>query len=481
MKLYTVKLILSILLTVFVVGVSAQGFRSSYFLDGATFRHQMNPAFMGERNYVSIPVLGNMNIGVQGNVGLSDFIYKYDHPKYDLTTFLNSSVGREEFLDKLHTNNKINANINLTILSFGFHKWGGFNTFEIGLKSNTSINMPYELFNFMKTGMDKLEGSEYHIKDFAMRSNNYVELALGHARPVNDKLTVGGKLKILFGGANADAKFDRMDIKMSENEWVINAYGKVDASIKGGSFETRNPNEDGMREIKGFDVESPGIGGLGLGIDLGATYKLRDDLTLSAAVIDLGFISWKNSLRGYNNGTPYTFKGFTDIEIDPDKESPNYNGGDLEDQFDQMKDDLEDIVKFYDHGDGGRRGTMLATTINLGAEYIFPYYDKLSFGLLSSTRINKPYTWTEARLSANVSPIDWFQASVNYGISNFGSSLGWMLNFHPKGFNFFIGFDHMFTKITPQFVPVNNANMQVSLGFNITFGGAKKSTLALNR
>ena len=42
------------------LGVNAQeANRSGYFLDGYTFRHAINPAFAPERNYVSIPVLGN--------------------------------------------------------------------------------------------------------------------------------------------------------------------------------------------------------------------------------------------------------------------------------------------------------------------------------------------------------------------------------------------------------------------------------------
>ena len=30
--------------------------------------------------------------------------------------------------------------------------------------------------------------------------------------------------------------------------------------------------------------------------DLGAVYKLGDDWTLSASLLDLGFISWKNNM-----------------------------------------------------------------------------------------------------------------------------------------------------------------------------------------
>ena len=66
----TIKYILAACLAVSSLNVFAQGLRSAYFLDGFVYRHEMNPAFMGERNYVAIPIFGQINIGAQSNVGL---------------------------------------------------------------------------------------------------------------------------------------------------------------------------------------------------------------------------------------------------------------------------------------------------------------------------------------------------------------------------------------------------------------------------
>lgn len=441
---------------------SAQTLRSSYFLKGATYRHQLNPAFMGERNYISLPALGNVNLGTNSNVGLSDFIYKFDDPtgKYDLTTFMSSSVDRGEFLGKLKTNNQINTNIGLTLLSAGFYGMGGFNTIEVGLKSNTSFNLPYELFNFMKTGMDQ---EVYHIRDFSANTNNYLELALGHAHQVNDNLTIGAKLKLLVGAANVDTRIDQMDIALTGDKWEIMANGTLNTAVANGYYKTKADNPG---QINGFDYDSPGVAGLGGAIDLGATYQLGEHLTLSGAVLDLGFISWSNNLKGAtHNNEPFVFDGFSNIAVDPQEGDPN----DVDKQFDNIKDDLEDMTRFYDEGKSSRT-TRLATTINMGAEYKLPFYDKLSLGLLSTTRINKPYSWSEATVAANISPLKWFDASVNYSYSNFGSNLGWMLNFHPKGFTFFVGSDRMITEVTPQYIPVGNMNANLCFGFNITFG-----------
>lgn len=38
-----------------------------------------------------------------------------------------------------------------------------------------------------------------------------------------------------------------------------------------------------------------GIAGSGFGLDLGASYKVGDNLTVSASILDWGFLKWKES------------------------------------------------------------------------------------------------------------------------------------------------------------------------------------------
>ena len=96
-------------------------------------------------------------------------------------------------------------------------------------------------------------------------------------------------------------------------------------------------------------------------------------------------------------------------------------------------------------------------------------YDKLSFGFLSSTRINGKYSWSEGRFSANVSPLSWFEAGINYGITSYGSTMGWIVNFHPRVLSLFVGMDYIVGKVSKQYIPLNNMNMNLSFGLNVTF------------
>lgn len=449
--------------------------RSAYFTEGYVYRHQMNPAFASERNYVGMPILGNFNVGLQSNIGLSTFLYKT--PSGDLTTFLNESVSSNEFLDKLKDRNRLNLDLNLNIISFGFHKWGGFNTFDLSVKSGTRMNLPRGLFEFAKVGMQN-GYTEYNLEDLGIYTNNYAEIALGHSRQITDKLRVGAKVKFLLGIYNADFHANNMRLVLSDDKWMVSGDGEftsagiVDIPTK---MKTKNvTNEQGVvtgteqEEELDFDNIDTGdpIGGFGMAFDFGATYQLREDLELSMALLDLGWISYKNATQASMMMEPWEFDGFHDVPFDSDKAAP---GMSIEDQIDNLTDDLEDLFQMKAQGKG-RKAKALGATLNIGALYTLPYYDKLKFGFLESTRINGRYSWSEGRFSANVAPVKCFDASISYAISSFGSSFGWIANFHTRGFNLFLGSNHQFFKVTPQFIPAGRANMNFSIGINFPFG-----------
>lgn len=458
MKTSIRKTALSLLFASFAGGAMAQTLNSSYFMDGFAYRHELNPALVSD-SYVSIPVLGNINVGMQGNVGLENFLY--NTPSYGLTTFLNPEVGTQEFLDELNDNNKLQFSYDMSIFSMGFKAFGGFNTIGLNLRTQVGMNLPYGFFEFAKKGLQG-DNTYYTMDDLSIRALGYAELALGHAHRINKNLTIGAKLKLLFGGADMDATIEQMSVQTMADKWLIKASAEVNTSLKGATYTL-----DDAGKVDGIDVESPGLGGFGLGLDMGATYKFTEGtlegLTLSAALLDLGFISWSDNIVATNEGEEFVFNGFENVSLD------NNEGRELKDQFEVMGDDLEKLYSVRTDGKVAGRSTMLAATLNVGAEYALPAYDKLKFGLLSSTNFNGPFTWTEARVSANVNPTKWFGASVNYAYSTFGSSFGMLLNFHPKGFNFFIGTDHMIGEVNSQFIPLSS-NVNLSMGFNITLG-----------
>lgn len=462
--------------------VAQEATRAGYFLEGYNFRHELNPAFAPENNYVSIPVLANFGVGVASNIGVNTFIYKL--PDGQLTTFMNNSVGNDEFLNKLQKNNHLTANLNMTLLSCGFRAFKGYNTITLSTRAEMGANLPKDLFTFMKVGMTG-PSTSYNFENVRVRANAYAELALGHQHKITNELAIGAKVKFLFGLGNLDARIKTMDVHMGDDFWSVRAQGEMNVAAGSGLEVPTNqesgknldkPDEYNQINYDEIKYNNFSLAGFGLGFDLGATYDMHqfvDGLTLSAALTDLGFINWNNNHHAVTPDTNWSFEGFTNVALDSDQ--PDYEQNKLDEQIDNMFDDLKDCANFERAADSGSsHTTALAATLAIGAEYRMPFYKGLTGGFLFSQRMGGCFSWTEGRFYANVKPTSWFDCSVNYGAGTFGSSFGWMINFHPKGYTFFIGSDHQFFKVTPQMIPVGNANANLTLGMSVTFGAKTK-------
>ena len=455
------KKIIAFILCLISFSGMAQTLRSSYFLERMPYRYRLNPALINDYGYFSFPVLGNVAIGVNSNMALSKFLYPRGN---ELVTGLHPSIPADEFLGGLKNKNHLDLDIDMTLLSFGFFAFNGFNTFDISLKSQTSIYLPKDLFTFLKTGQGDGGPAEYDFGNIAAQSNNYVELALGHAHRLNERLTIGARLKVLVGAGNIDARIDRMQITMSDDIWKIRSYGYANLSVAGVTLE-----KDENGDISGFEYDTPGIAGFGGAVDLGATYKLMDNLTLSMALTDLGFIKWNENLRGVTPEGAFDFDGFKHLGAEDDENGNNA----FDDETDKIGDDLEALAKFKEDKAPSSRSTMLRTTLNIGAEYGI-LNNKISFGLLSSTRFSSIKIRTELMATANFRPAKWFMAAINGSVSNTGSSWGALINLCPRGINFFVGTDYVVSKFTPQYVPVNRPKLNLNFGINFPLGGDPK-------
>ena len=444
-----------------ILPTSAQELRTSYFMETSNYRHQMNPALL-DSPYVGL-LFSNINIGMTGNIGAKLFIFDTNGlpgytGNYRYTTFMDPNVDAKTFLNKLHDKNRFDLYLNYNLFSVGFKAWGGVNLLELNLRSNTNLTLPKGLFEFAKTAGEK---EHYEFGGLGMRTQNYMELALGHSRDINKQWRVGGKLKFLIGAAYADFTADNVTLDMTEDAWRIQSNAQMKASLLKSDVIHEDPSKnsaDGRPRVKELDNFGFSLPGFGMALDLGVTYKPIENLTLSAAITDLGFISWKNTHHASSQGD-YTFDGFNNIYIGSDKDQTE----DIDDQFDQIGDDLEEMFSVYD--DGTKTATQaLAATLNVGAEYKLPAYDKLKFGFLYTSRIHGKYSWHQGMLNVGVRPVKWFECNVNGAVTSTGVTAGGMLSLKAPHFNFYIAADRFFSKMGKQGVPLNSSNG------NITFG-----------
>ena len=448
----------------------AQQLNSAYFTNDYKFRHTMNPAFGNEQNYVSMPGFGNVNVSTMGNFGYEDVIF--DNPMFPstskdrLTTFMNPYISTADALKGFNSgDNKILGDVSITVLSAGFKGFGGYNTVELNARTSFGMSMPYELFEFAKNTGNRT----YNIGNISANGQAFAELAFGHSRQINEKLRVGAKVKLLFGAGRGDVNIDNVKADLAaDDKWTVSGHAKSEVSVKGFTYKTEEKEykEEGRgtyQYVNDVDVDGAGLGGFGLAFDLGGVYKINNDFTVSAALLDLGFIKWSNNMVAVNGGEEFVFNGFHDVAVNEDR-----GGSTLSMQGDKYADQLADFANLQDKGDEGGRTTGIGATLNLGCEYTLPVYRKITFGVLSSTRFRGDYSWTEARVSANWTPLKWIDGGVNMAFGSYRNSFGWVLNFHPKGYNFYVGMDHTLGKVSKEFIPLNS-NAAVSVGMSVAW------------
>ena len=449
--------------------VTAQTMNSAYFTGDYKYRHDLNTAYGNEQNYISWPALGNLNVSTHGNFGYGDVVM--NNPMFGkgsdkkMTTFLNPYISSSDALSGFSKgNNRISGNVDITILSAGFKAFGGYNTIELGARTSFGMSLPYELFEFAKNTGNK----SYDIGDVTANATAFAQLAFGHSHQIGDKLRIGAKVKFLFGGARADMKMENLKADLTaDDKWTVTGKATANVSMKGFTYleseeEYNDPQRGTYRKVDDVDIDGAGLGGFGMAFDLGGIYKINRDWTVSAAVVDLGFINWSNNMQATNRSQSFIFNGFHDTAVKSDHTNS------LDNQADKYGDQIADFANLSDEGDQGSRSTGFGATVNVGCEYTLPVYRKLTFGLLSSTRINGDHTWTEGRLSANVAPLKWLDGGINVAVNSYTASMGWVLNIHPKGQNFFIGMDHLLGKTSKEFIPLSS-NASVCVGFNVAW------------
>ncbi len=449
---------------------TAQSLNTAYYTRDYMYRHDMNPAFGNDHGYFAIPVLGNTNVNMQSNFGYEALFYK--NPQYGTvegakktTTFMNPYISNEEALKGFSKGtNRLTASLDMTILSLGFKGFGGYNTIELASRSNLGMSLPYDLFAFAKN-----TGNEcYEIGNVDMMAQSYVELGFGHSHDINEKLRVGAKAKILLGVGRADLRIRDMKADLSQSDkWTLTA-GKIETNVSMAGFsygseeKDYNSRDESYDRVNDLDVDGWGIGGFGLAFDFGAIYKINEDWTVNAAVKDLGFIKWTKTQQATSATNSFEFEGFHDVSVTSDKDNT------IDDQLDKYDDQLADFVNLHDDGEVGGRTTGIGATVNVGATYNLPAYRKITFGALSTTRINGTFSWTEGRVSANWEPLKWIDGGVSFAVNSYTTSVGWVLNIHPAGFNFFLATDHILGSVSKEYIPLSG-NANVALGMNIAF------------
>ena len=461
MKKQIIKSVLAASMLFVTVAAWAQSASSAYFLEGFNQRYQLNPSFAPERKvFMAFPALSNIQLDASSTVGLANFLYESKSKPGMLTTFMSPDIDAETFLKALPKVAQFNVGFSMDVFALGIGGNRGYTTVNYKIRNQEQISLPKELFGFMKASLAQ---GEYLIENIDMNTITYTELSVSHSHKIGDFLTIGAGIKLLEGIEYVDLRVDKIEAKLGEEEWSVRSNGGIKASVPGTKFNVEEDPDTHRQRFDGFDDPKFGIpSSFGLAFDLGAEYDFRDmvkGLKVSAAITDLGFINWKNYYSfATDNDRWVDFEGFNNYDV---------NGDNSDDPMDQMSDDFNEMVQMYQVGGAGKESVGLAASFRLGAEYALPMANWVSFGELFTYRTGL-WPYVESRTSVTLSPCGWFDLSGNMAITTLGSTLGFMLNLHPGGINFFLAVDRLKAEFNPQYIPLHDFGLDFSIGYKGT-------------
>ena len=235
-----------------------------------------------------------------------------------------SSINLKQFANSLNPENCVASTFDMEVLGLGIKSRHGFVTFSHRVRIQSAGSYTDDLFQLAASGNSAFVG-ENHPADMNMDMNllGFQEFALGYQICPTEKLSVGGRLKLLFGAA--ETKTEACNVKLYTDPDTYALRLCEDMAVRVSSpMPFHVDNGKIVFNDSRFDISNL-FSCPGFGVDLAATYRFGEKFGMTAAVNDLGFIRWNKTavmLNGqiadngdfYDNGN-FIFEGLDANEI----------------------------------------------------------------------------------------------------------------------------------------------------------------------
>lgn len=475
-KIKTLLVTGSLFLMVSGFNVQAQTMQTLYHMN-LPQNHLLNPALFSSNSvYIGLPGLSGAQLNFENNLfDFSDVIISGTGLAGDsLVTVLHPDYDINNFLELVNDRNYLNLSAEIPILSIGFRVQQLTFTFDVMDRVNGFVALPGDLMRMALDGNTGFEGSEVSLKEFGFSADYYREYALGFSMPATERLRVGGRAKMLFGKVNASLDINELNIAIDDQTFGHTFNSDFSMNISG-PLEVVTDAEGNVEDIQDKDVDPLDIllngKNAGFGIDLGATYDLMPDVTLSASIVDLGFISWKDGVNNLTSKGSFDFDGLDLTDVFADEQSFD----DLAQEYlDSLVDNM-DLDPTYDS-----YTTFLPAKVFIGASYKIA--EPLSVGLLSRTTFIDRSVRQAVTLSANAYLANFFSLTAAYTAANKSfDHLGFGMGLRGGPLQFYLVTDHIpvsWNKIVADGsevpMPTSLKTINLRFGFNLMFGNNLK-------
>ncbi len=420
-------------------------------------RTYVNPGLLPDAKiYIGIPVLGSQYFNLANNRLNLDVLNSVFEPQGNDSFFINVS----KLSDVFGKRNYINTAYDMDILNLGM-KFGnnlfGFNT---TLKTQSMISYPGDLFKLL------LEGNGGQNLDVPLDLSvgfdmqQYIEFGVWYGREHSEKLTFGGRLKYLQGISNIWLEKGDISFRTDPEDFALNLTSDIKLNT---SFTWLDPAN--LEDDKDFLSGLTGFKNNGLGIDLGAQYYIRKKISVSASIIDLGFIKWNSYATTFESKNPGSTVQFNGVDFGKFyRDSVDYEET-LMEMVDSLSDQLGLVTK------QGSYTRTLFTRFYLGGNYHLT--KNHNAGILVYGNFHNKKLYPGMTLSWNSKLTRFFSGSLTYTmVNNSFTNLGLGFSINGGGFQTYFVSDNVYNAFSLRDARLFN----VRFGMGFTIGRDKDET-----
>lgn len=440
----------------------AQDDMTIYKLSSVPQSYYDNPALMPDCKFhigcmpiVFIPILSSNYTSISNTGFRWDNLMQYDKAADSIKPNI------DKFLKRLNKKNYLSLNQQAELISFGFKiKRTQYVNFSITEKFNFRFTYPGDFVRLLN-GDSQFIGSEANLDRIGIDMTHYREFALGYTNQIDNKWTVGGRAKLLFGLSNMWTAKSKATLAVDKDYFDLTGKSNLIVYTSGPEkiYDAFSNNASGKIDMYShdfseymFNFKNPGFG-----LDLGVNYKLDDKWSFAASMIDFGYIFWKTGTRKFESqDTSFTFQGFDLGELVKDSTKT------FSDLAKQLVDSLGNVFKITEKNK--TYASPLNPKIYLSATYNISKRERVSVvfrGDIFEGTIHPAFSLAYNCKFGNILDLAVSYAYMNRDFLNLG--FGSSVRFGP--FQIFLSTDNLLAAI----IPYHTKDMNIHFGCNYVF------------
>lgn len=346
---------------------------------------------------------------------------------------------------KMKEKNYLHTSVWVQPFSFGLRFGQNYINLSSRVRADITFQYPNELFELLDQGNEAFIGRQVSLDNMKFIGTAWVENSIGYTRQINDLLSAGFRFKLINGLANAHLAKNHLSLYTDDDMYDLTLESEF-------LLNTSYPTEAELYFPKS----------MGFGIDFGLTWKPADGLLLSAGILDLGRINWKENQVNYNSkeNSAFTFSG---LELNDFFNTDD----DFASGFEALTDSLENIFGIEERNDS--YFTPLPTTFHFGGNYRFTDND-MAGALVQFKYFEKSMIPSVSLMyHRSFGQVFAATAAISYHNQRFDNlGLGLSLN---------LGFFQMYAlsgNLLSVFIPHKSQNVGAQLGVNFLIGRPQK-------